>query len=234
MAETTALTVAANLFASPSQAFAALKERPSVWLPLLALIIGYSAVSLVYMNSVDLGWYFDQQLQNADMPEAAREQAVRASTSISPMALGAIGAVTSSIAILLALFVVSLYYTGVSFATNDGIKLRQWFSFVCWCTLPVMLGIIATIVNILAGDARFMAQEKINPLALGNLLAIDTADATVLQRVLLGIDLSTLWSIVLAVLGYQMWTQRSMTKSAAIVLGPLICIVAIGVLLTLD
>ena len=72
MAESSSLAIAMNIFTAPSAAFAALKERPRVWLPLLLLLGGYAAVSFMYMNSVDLGWFMDAQLaQNPALTEAA-------------------------------------------------------------------------------------------------------------------------------------------------------------------
>jgi Yip1 domain len=230
MAESSSLAVAANIFVAPNEAFASIKERPRVLLPILLLVLFYSAISLVYMTSVDLPWFMEQQLasSNPDVTEEQREQALRAAENLPGVALGAIGAVTSSIAILLYIFIIALYYTGVSFITHDGIKLKQWFALICWCSLPVLLGLMASLVNILFGDARFMLQEDLNPLAFGNLLGIDIENPTVLQRIMLGIDLTSLWCVVLMVLGYQAWTQSSLVKTVAVVLGPLLVIVAIG------
>jgi len=235
MAESSSLAVAANIFVAPSEAFAAIKERPRVLLPILLLVLFYSAISLVYMTSVDLPWFMEQQLtaSGAEMTEAQREQALRVAENLPGVALGAIGAVTSSIAILLYIFIIALYYTGVSFVTHDGIKLKQWFALICWCTLPVLLGLTASLVNIVFGDARFMLQDDINPLAFGNLLGIDIESPTVLQRSMLGIDLTSLWALVLMVLSYQAWTQRSLVKTLAVVLGPVVVIVAITLLFTL-
>jgi len=233
MTEKSSLAVALDLVAAPNQAFAAIKERPSVWLPLLVLVVSYATVSFVYMTSVDLAWFFDQQLQQSqDLTEDQRAQAVRATTSISPLAYGAIGAVTGPIGLLIVLFIGALYYTAVSFFSHDGIRLKQWFAFNCWCCLPIVLGILATLVNIVVGDARFMAQDEINPLSFGNLLAMDTADMDPVQRGLLSVDVTTIWAIVLSVLGYQLWTKRSTVATVAVVLGPLVLIVAVAVLLT--
>ena len=235
MAESSTAAVAANIFVSPGEAFAAIKERPRAWLPLLVLLAAQATVSLVYMSNVDLAWMFETQLEaaGAELTQAQREEALTAATNISPTVYGAIGAVSSSIFILVIFFCVSLYYTGISFATNDGIKLKQWFGFACWCALPTVLGILAGLVNIVAGDARFMMQEEINPLSFANLFSIDTTDASILQRILAGLDLTWIWSMVLSVIGYQAWTDRSIAKSAVIVLGPLAVIVTIGTLLTL-
>jgi membrane protein DedA with SNARE-associated domain len=51
--------------------------------------------------------------------------------------------------------------------------------------------------------------------------------------VLLQLDPTTIWSLVLTVLGYQAFTQRSTLHTAIVVLAPWFVIVLIGVLATL-
>jgi hypothetical protein len=219
-----------NIFTSPGEAFKAIRERPQAWVPLVILVIGVAAVSIRYMTSVDLGWFLEAQMRNSgrELTDAQVQQAVEAATRMPPIVYGIIASVTSSLAILLFTAIGALYYTGVSFATGDGVRLKQWFGLVCWCTLPLLLGIVAQLVNLMASDARFMLQDAINPLAFGNLLGIDRTGATLLQRVLLGIDVTTLWSVLLTVLGYQAFTKSSLVKAAVVVLAPLVVIVAVG------
>jgi hypothetical protein len=97
----------------------------------------------------------------------------------------------------------------------------------------MVFGMLAQLVNLTVNDARFMPQDALNPLSFGNLLSIDRAGATILQRILLGIDITAIWGLVLSVLGYQSWTGSSMVKAVAIVLGPLAAIVTISTVLTL-
>jgi Yip1 domain len=234
MAESSAFATAVNILASPQEAFAAIRVRPTIWLPLLLLIAGYCAVSMTYLHSVDLAWFMDQQIQagGGNLTDEQRAEAVNRASQISPLVLGAIGTLTSSIAIVLYLLLYSLYLTGISFATNDGVRLKQWFALLSWCAIPVLLGLLAALANIVFRDARFLPQNELNPLAFGNLLGLDLTGANVFQRILFGLDPTTLWSLVLGVFGYHAWTNRSVFKSAAIVLAPLVIIVAIGVLLT--
>ncbi len=112
-------------------------------------------------------------------------------------------------------------------------KLKQWFALLCWCALPQVLGIIAQLVNMVVNDPRFMLQDQINPLAFGNLLSIDRTGAPIVQRILLGIDITAIWTLVLQVLGYQSFTKKSFVKSAVVVLAPLALVVVIGSLLAL-
>jgi hypothetical protein len=235
MANSSYVALATNIFTAPHEAFVALKERPRVLLPVLVLLIGFSVVSFYFLSHVDMGFFLDNQLRsgNANITDAQREQMVAGAAKISPLVYGALGAVSSIFFVFLIIFLVAVYYTVVSFATNDGVKLKQWFALLCWCALPQVLGIIAQLVNMVVNDPRFMLQDSINPLAFGNLLSIDRTGAPIVQRILLGIDVTAIWTLVLQVLGYQSFTKRSYATSAAIVLGPIALIVAIGTLLAL-
>jgi hypothetical protein len=233
MAEKSSLAVAVDLITAPKQAFAEIKERPRVWLPLVLLSVSLAAVSFAYMTSVDLGWYFDQQLQQSapDLTELQREEMVRVQTSLGGTTLGAIGAVTSPLGLVLGLFIYALYLMGVGFVIKDGVRLKQWFALLSWCSLPIALGVVASLINILVGDARFMAQDQINPLAFINLLGLDREGLTPIERGLLSIDITTIWATVLCVLGYQAWTNRSLAVAIAVVLGPVALIIGLVTLL---
>jgi hypothetical protein len=227
-------TILTNIITAPAQAFAAIKERPTVWLPLILLIALYCAVSVAYTMSVDLPWLIDLQLRQAqNMTDAQREQAVQAALRIPPVGLAAIGAIGAAIILPLVFALTSLYYAVVSFATGDGVKYKQWFALCVWCAIPIAFGLVASLVHVLGGDARFMRQEELKPFAFGNLLSIDMAGVTRLQRVLLGLDVTVIWALVLSIVGYQAFTKRSLVVSAIVVLAPIAVIVAIGTLIAL-
>ena len=234
MANSSYVALATNIFTAPSEAFAALKERPRVLLPVLVLLIGFSAVSFYFLTHVDMGFFLDNMLRsgNSSLTDAQREQAIAAAAKVPPFVYGAIGVLSPSV-IFLVMFIVASYYTVVSFVTGDGVRLKQWFALLCWCALPQVLGIIAQLVNMLVNDPRFMVQDQINPLAFGNLLSIDRTGAPPVQRILLGIDVTAIWTLVLQVLGYQSFSKKSFAKSAAVVLGPIALIVVIASLLSL-
>jgi hypothetical protein len=220
--------VLTNIFTAPQAAFAAIKERPSPWLPLLAVILATCIVQFTYTQVVDLAWLIDSQLAASDLPTAQRDQAVEAALQIPPLAYGFIAAVPSAIIILIVYALIALYYTGVSFATNDGIKYGQWLALIAWCSLPAVFGQIASLVNLAVTDARFLPAQQLNPLSFSSLLGIDPQGATFIESILLSLDLTTLWSTVLQILGYQAFTQRSIVTATLVVLGPLAIIVLIG------
>ncbi len=235
MAGTSSTSIAVNIFTSPQEAFRAIRERPRVFLPLLVLLLGYAAVSFLYTSSVDLAWLIDTQLSQTakQLTQQQHDQAVAAATKISPKIYASIGAVSTTVVVLLVTALVALYYTAVSFATGDGVKYKEWFALVCWCALPAVLGVIAQLVNLGVSDVRFMPQDSLDPLALGNLLGIDRTGASLMQRIALGVDVTALWALILTVIGYQAWTKSSIVKAATVVLGPIVLLVAGGTAIAL-
>jgi hypothetical protein len=228
VADQSALATLTNIFTAPTEAFAAIKEQPRPWLPLLLLIVVYGVVSFTYLNAVDLAWFFDRAMQNApNLTEAQREQAVETQANMSPNLLGSFASVSAAVAFLVLVAIVALYFTGVSAAMNAGIRFKQWFGLLAWCAMPVLLGLVASIANVLFSDARFMPQEALNPLAFGNLLGIDSEGAPFTQRALLSLDVTAIWCLVLQVLGFQAWTGRSTLVAAAVALAPILVVFVI-------
>ena len=233
MADSSSVGVLTNIFTAPQAAFAAIKERPNPWMPLLILILGTFAVQFMYMQSVDFAWLMDRTLEQGGLPEEERRQAVDSMTQIPPTVLGAAQGIGGGLTILVICALIALYYTAVSFATHDGIKYGQWLALIAWCSLPTVFGLIASFVNLLVTDARFLPAEQLNPLSFGSLLALDGEGATTVERILLGLDVTVLWATVLQILGYQAFTQRSIVRATIVVLGPLALIVLIATLAAL-
>lgn len=225
---TTAAGVLSNIFTAPQAAFAAIKERPSPWVPLLLIILAICAVQFTYIQAVDLPWLIDSQLANSDLPAAERERAVEAALQLPQWMYGLFAAVPSAIFILVVYAAIALYYTGVSFASNDGVKYQQWLALIAWTSLPSVLGQIASLVNLAVVDARFLPAQQLNPLSFSSLLAIDPAGASVAESILLSLDVTTVWSTVLQILGYQAFTKSSIVKAVIVVLAPLTLIVLLA------
>ncbi len=228
MADTSNMAIATNIFTSPGEAFAAIKERPRVWFPLLILVGAYCVVAVLYISKVDLAWMLDNQMAQADLTEEQRTQAVDAAMQLPKGVYMAFGVLSALISYPLIFAVFALYYTGASFFTNTGVKFKQWYSLLAWCCLPFLLGLLATLVYIITGDVRFVGQEGLNPLSFGNLLAIDPTGAPTVQRVLLALDPTVIWAVVLSVLGYQALSQRSIVHAATVVLAPYVLIVLLA------
>jgi hypothetical protein len=232
MADTSNLAIATNIFTSPGEAFAAIKERPRIWFPLLLLVGMYAAVSVLYLSKVDLAWMLDNQLAaNPNLTEEQRTQAVDAAMQLPRGVYMAFGVASSLLVWPLIFAIIALYYTAASFFTNAGVRFKQFYSLLTWCSLPFLLGLTATLVYIITGDVRFVAQQGLNPLSFSSLLGIDPTGLPGVQRGLLALDPTVIWTVVLTVLGYQALSQRSIVHAAAVVLSPYVLIVSIAAVL---
>jgi len=136
-----------------------------------------------------------------------------------------IGSLSAPISYLIYWALIALYLTAVSFATNDGVKFGQWFAAIAWSMVPLLFGLAATFVNLLVSDARFLAPELLNPLSFSNLLGIDVEGMSTFQRSVLSLSVTAVWVLGLLIVGHQVLSQRSIVRSAVVVLGPVVAIV---------
>lgn len=237
MAGNAAGSVLVNIFTAPMAAFAAIKENPRPLVPLLILMVSVFAAQFSYMQAVDFPWLMDRQLQAGpgagQMTDEQRAQAVDSMSQIPSTVLGAAQGGSAALVILIVYSLIALYYTGVSFASRDGVKFKQWLALIAWCSLPGVLGAVASLVNLQVTDARFLPAEQLNPLSFGSLFSLDPDGATIAERILMSLDLTVLWATVLQILGYQFFTRKSIVTSTIVVLGPLMVIVAISALASL-
>lgn len=230
MADSTTVGTLVNILTAPSTAFAAIKARPNPWVPLLLVSIGTAAVSYVYLQGVDFAWMLDRQFsQGGNLTDEQRAQAVDQALQLPRGIYYVFGTLSAPISYLIAWALIALYFTGVSFATNDGVKYGQWIAMIAWSMVPLLIGLAATFVNLLVSDVRFLPPEQLNPLSFGNLLAIDTEGAPMLERSLLSLSVIALWVVGLLIVGHQVISQRSIVRSAVVVLGPIVALVGIGV-----
>jgi hypothetical protein len=197
-------------------------------------MVGVFLQQFMYMQVVDYPWMMDQQLQQAgNMTEEQRAQTVDAMTQLSPSVMGTIYGVGGALSVLIIYALIALYYLGVSFATNDKTKYKQWLALIAWCSLPTVLGYIASLVNLQVTDARFLLPTQLNPLSFGSLLGIESQGASTVETILMALDVTVIWTTVLQILGYQAFTQRSFAFATAVVLGPLALIALIASLAAL-
>jgi Yip1 domain len=219
-------TIAVNIFTSPREAFAAIRERPRFWLPLVLVVLASSATAAIYLMGVDVEWFYGEQLRNSgrNMTEEQIEQATRFMTSLPSPVLGAIGAMSAMIFLPILYLLSALYYRIVSGFTKDGVRYAQWFGLVCWCALPALLAQIATGVNLLTNDISLMPQSDVNPLSIPNLLGMELSAGSPLAGIAAYLDPTTIWTTVLTVIGYRTWTGKSLFVSILVVITPLVLI----------
>ena len=216
------LLTAVNIIASPSEAFEALIRKPTVLVPLVAVILANVAVIFAYYSQVDVAWVMETSTQSAmeDLGPREREAALDRIQNLSPMVVASAGAVSVALFLTLWMFLNAAYLAGISLVTDDGLRLKHWFAMICWCALPIVFGSAASLANIFLSDATFLRPDRMNPLSFSSLLDLDSAAGNAMLQSVQSLDITAAWAIVLTVCAYHVWTRRNLLASALIVLAP--------------
>ncbi len=218
-----------NIFVSPAEAFASLKEKPRFLLALLLIMTGACLVQFMYFNGVDIQWFFEQQLAaNPNMTQTQAEQTGQIVSNLPPAGIavffGLIAAVFTGIAILIQ----ALYFKVISGITKDGLRYKQYFALMCWATMPGLLSSLAQFVKISTSDVSLMPATDINPLSLWGLLNLEPLGTGTLDQIVMNTDPTTIWSMGLAIFGYKILSGKDWATAAMIALIPVIIVYALA------
>ncbi|CAH0202880.1 hypothetical protein SRABI118_01784 [Massilia sp. Bi118] len=205
-----------NLMLDPKPTFARLKDRGGAWLPLLILIALSIGIMYWWISTLDFGWLVEHMV--ASQPKASPE--VRAAmekfmTPTSMMWSSGIGAVVGT---LVALALSALYYLVASKIIGAPIGYGKWFGFSVWTSVPRLLTIPLSAVQIATSNGR-LAPEDLNMASL-NYLVFHLPMTNPWASLVGSIDLTMFWSIALAVLGLKVWTGRSTATCVTIAVLP--------------
>ena len=194
-----------NVILAPSPTFARLKDKPRPFIPLLVLILLTLAVSCWYVSTLDFAWFREHMLatQGPMKPEARAAMAQFLTPKTMMWSSGA-GAVLGT---PLVCAVVALYYLLAGKVMGTGIGYGKWFGFAVWTSIPRLLTVPLSVLQILTSGGR-LAPEDMNMVSL-NYLLLHLPMSSPWFGLATNLDLSSVWSIALAVLGLKAWTGRS-------------------------
>lgn len=223
-----------DIFTSPGDVFASLKDKPSFLLPVVLLVGASCAVIVWYYSLVDIPWLMERsfEMSQPDIPADQRAQMLEQASQAPRGMLASTSAIAVGVVVIVLLLAMGLYLTIVSMLTNDGLRFSQWFSLVSWASVPVVLSSAASLVNLAVRDATFLPAEQLNPLALANLLGLEVRTGFP-DSLLLYVDPTSIWALVLMIVGYRQWTGKDFAVSALIVAAPLLTIIVAGTLLSM-
>jgi Yip1 domain len=218
---TSSVTIAINILASPAEAFRALKERPTFLLPMLLLMVAATTTTAWFFGGIDIQAFFEQLLAASGKLTDAQVTNVTERLAEFPRQTYVIGfAIGTPFSIVIGLLLYSFYFKVVTWIVKDEISYKHWFSLAAWSALPTVLSQIASIVNMLSGDFSLMPLTKINPLTLTSLLGVETLGSANLDELAVSYDPMKIWAIVLAIVGYKIFTGRGIGRALLVVLIP--------------
>ncbi len=213
-----------DIITAPSAAFARLKEKPSIWFPLLLVLVSIVSVQVGYILLTDKGFMVDQQMDqvSALFPNltAAQEEQMREQM----MNQGATASIISTVVSVFVIYslIIALYALYLKFVSKFSFvefSWKSWFSLICWTSIPTIFGAIASWVVLLTNSTGQVPMLELNVLSFSNLLGMSTSGGPLLVLTPLYI-----WSFVLLALGYQNWTKKSLFTSVLLSLGPYLLI----------
>ena len=207
-AKPSALSTFIQVFIAPRKAFATIKERPMIWLPLLLLMVGPGVLSYWYMHALDINWMQQKLLVSSNLssmniqviPEMNSQGAIMKNITL-PL-----------IALPIDIAVFALYLWIVSKIATPHINYKQWFAFSIWTSTPHLLAILFSFIQIFLSNNGQITGEEFPPSYLNS--------SSHWSIVFNSIGLIFIWILVLQINGFQQWTNKSKLQSMGIILVP--------------
>lgn len=207
------------MFYDPRRAFAMLEPKRHAWLPLLLLILSSTVLMFWYFSVVDFSWLMDQLFAAVKDP-AKRDQA-RAMMSKSMMQTTAV--ITTLVSYPATCALAGVYFMIVGKSTNKDVSFGTGFALSAWAFVPALLMLPLGAVAIVMASGGQLGFSELNPLSLNQLIFHHEA-AHPMASVLDSINVTSLWSVFLMVVGYQVWAKVARATALKVVLIPYLII----------
>lgn len=201
------------LFA-PVATFREIAARPDILVPLAIIVIISIVSSIVIAPRVDFETAMREQFAQAgrNMSQEDIDRAVRFSTAIAKGMMY----VAPLVNIIFFAAVAGILLLGFRLFGGEG-NFKQAFSVTLYSWMPMMIAGIAMLVILIARGN--VGAEQLNSLVMSNLgFLVDMKENPVAYALLSSIDVFSLWTLALFVIGFSFISGLSSGKSAAIVI----------------
>jgi hypothetical protein len=213
------LAILASMFYEPGAAFAAL-ERRRFPIFITALLIASSCILVIwYFNVVDFAWLIEQTFAVIENV-AQREQAQKLVTKTMVLAGALGGSVVGTPAVLAAL---ALYFSLVGKVMNKNLTFETGFALSAWAFAPSLLLLPLGIIQIMLSANGQLGLDQLNPLSL-NQLVFHFPLGHPLASPLGFASVTSVWTLVLLIIGFASWMKVSRASAIKVVLLPVVAI----------
>jgi hypothetical protein len=201
-----------DVYLDPAKAFRDTWAKSRAWLPLLAVLGGTAVIYLLYFSTVDFGWFVDHTL-NAS-PELSDDQREMARNVLNPTTMMVSTTLLTVIATPLLFAVFALYYLLASQVLGHKVPYGKWFAFCVWCSVPRLIVFPLMLYQIASSQGR-VAIEELSMVSF-NYLFFRQPNDHVWAGLANAIDLTTVWSAVISVIGFRVWTGATWRTSVVV------------------
>jgi len=220
---TQALFDIGNVILEPSPTFARLKDKTRAWVPLVVLILLTLAISYWYIATLDFAWFREHMLaaQGTVKPEAggAQGHVPTPSSMLWTMGIGIVLGTPVTFALI------AVYYLLAGKVMGSSIGYGKWFGFVAWTSIPHLLALPLTALQIATSGGRLTLEDS-NMVSL-NYLLLHLPQSSHWASFAGSLDLTSLWIIALAAIGLKAWTGRSTAACTFVAVLPYVLIYGI-------
>jgi len=210
-----------TMFYEPSRAFAMLEPKRHAWLPLVLLMVAMTALFSWYFSVVDFAWFMDQML--AAMKPAERDMA---KSMMSKTMMQTSTLVSGVVSYPVVCAVGGLYFMLVGKFINQHVSFGTGFALSAWASVPALLTLPLGAVAITLASGGQLGFSELNPLSV-NQLFFQYDMAHPMAGILDSLNATSLWSVFLTIIGFQVWTKVSQSTALKVVLIPFVTIYAI-------
>jgi hypothetical protein len=209
-----------NVILEPAPTFARLKAKPGAWIPLFILILLTLAISYWWIVTVDFSWLREHML--ASQPKVTPDARAAMERFLTPQMMlwsSGIGVVVGTLAVFALL---ALYYLLAGKVLDTPIGYGKWFGFAVWTGVPRLLTIPLSALQIVTSGGK-LAPEDLNMVSL-NYLLLHLPLSDPWASLAGSLDLTSVWSIALAVIGLNAWTGRPTATCVIVALLPYVLV----------
>jgi hypothetical protein len=217
------VTTLIGLFIEPGKAFASIEKKSMIWLPLILSMLGGAALLFFYYQQVDFAWLQDKLIVGKEMDPAQREAALKFMSKNTLVIMSLIGALIGPPIVYA---ITALYYLMVAKVGDIPAGYVKWFALAAWASVPNLLGLVLGFIQIALSEHGRLAPNQLNPLTLNQLffhIDLNLPWASLLDS----INVCSVWTIILLVIGFQAFSKKSRVASIAIVLAPIVLILGV-------
>lgn len=203
------------IFHQPVRTFAALELRKAAWLPCVLLMIATTVLLSWYCSIVDFAWLNDDLA--AGVRKADEQEQMKAMLNKQLFQTRAIAG--SLVMLLLPMAVLGAYFQFVGKILNRDMSFASGFALSAWSSVPALLSFPIGAVQILLSPDGQLAMYELNPLSL-NYIFFQHETWHPMAGLLDSVSVQIVWSIVLMVIGFQVWGKVALSTAVKVVLIP--------------
>ncbi len=221
-----------NTFVAPSKTFADINRSTSWWVPWLLMSVISLAFVIVAGQKVGFEKITNTQMQSNPkqvermdkLPPEQRAQNMALAVKITQ----GISYVSPLFVLLFAVITAAVMLGTFNFGAGTQMKFGAAMAVTMYAFLPGIIKTILATVSLLAG-ADPDAFRIDNPIATNLGFFLSSTDHPALYKLASSIDVFTIWTLVLLVIGFTCISKAKKGTSAAIVFGWYIAVTLIGV-----